>query len=495
MGNDSPLLEPVKFIPGVSPEPSSAVSRPVQATSARGSTTDKALRLRRRPVQQTQSDAVIINFLGNHNFPHIAHQAFEDPLGPGSEGENEGSPSGEMNATVKPGVAHLRSTAEHALQRQGSMDGWDRSQSKGSAPLGLSQIMNSDNQHPRPRLDTSEHTLSETSVGRHMRSVPELSAGSTEPPSSVIKTPDTSRELPSIRATVGPLPPLTNSDRRLPPLPQYQSPSSALASPSAGLAALQFNSTKSATSTPASAFPASPPGPGPRLSPPRLHDTTMSPPSHPSALRPGTSPQTEPTPGSIYSASYSQVSPGESISSPDTVMQMDTNGRPMHPLITAPGMSPGVPFRCKVPMCNAPPFQTQYLLKSVLQPHSHPTFTPTAHPSQSQALTPAPSSHMNVHSSARPHYCPRKGCPRAEGGRGFKRKNEMIRHGLVHQSPGYACPFCPDREHKYPRPDNLQRHVKVHHVEKDKDDPVLREVLNQRLEGGGSRGRRKRANS
>lgn len=35
----------------------------------------------------------------------------------------------------------------------------------------------------------------------------------------------------------------------------------------------------------------------------------------------------------------------------------------------------------------------------------------------------------------------------------------MIRHGLVHQSPGYVCPFCPDREHKYPRPDNLQRYV------------------------------------
>lgn len=35
----------------------------------------------------------------------------------------------------------------------------------------------------------------------------------------------------------------------------------------------------------------------------------------------------------------------------------------------------------------------------------------------------------------------------------------MIRHGLVHQSPGYVCPFCPDREHKYPRPDNLQRYA------------------------------------
>ncbi len=86
-------------------------------------------------------------------------------------------------------------------------------------------------------------------------------------------------------------------------------------------------------------------------------------------------------------------------------------------------------YVCRFAGCTAAPFQTQYLLNS----------------------------HANVHSSARPHYCPVAGCPRSEGGKGFKRKNEMIRHGLVHDSPGYVCPFCPDREHKYPRPDNLQR--------------------------------------
>jgi len=95
------------------------------------------------------------------------------------------------------------------------------------------------------------------------------------------------------------------------------------------------------------------------------------------------------------------------------------------------GTSQSGPFVCKVNGCSAPPFQTQYLLNS----------------------------HANVHSSARPHYCPVPGCPRSEGGKGFKRKNEMIRHGLVHDSPGYVCPFCPDREHKYPRPDNLQRYA------------------------------------
>ncbi|KAF2476471.1 uncharacterized protein BDR25DRAFT_210733 [Lindgomyces ingoldianus] len=120
-------------------------------------------------------------------------------------------------------------------------------------------------------------------------------------------------------------------------------------------------------------------------------------------------------------------------------------------------------FKCDYPNCTALPFQTQYLLNS----------------------------HANVHSQSRPHYCPVAGCSRGEGGKGFKRKNEMIRHGLVHASPGYVCPFCPDREHKYPRPDNLQRHVRVHHVDKDKDDPQLREVLAQRPEGG-SRGRRRR---
>ncbi|KAI9885223.1 MAG: Protein transport protein S9 plasma membrane t-SNARE [Watsoniomyces obsoletus] len=123
----------------------------------------------------------------------------------------------------------------------------------------------------------------------------------------------------------------------------------------------------------------------------------------------------------------------------------------------------GAVYQCTHPGCTAPPFNTQYLLNS----------------------------HANVHSQDRPHYCPVPNCSRAIGGKGFKRKNEMIRHGLVHRSPGYVCPFCNDREHRYPRPDNLQRHVRVHHVDKDKDDPALRDVLAQRVEGG-NRGRRRR---
>ncbi|KAK6511111.1 hypothetical protein TWF481_000033 [Arthrobotrys musiformis] len=141
------------------------------------------------------------------------------------------------------------------------------------------------------------------------------------------------------------------------------------------------------------------------------------------------------------------------------------NGTPKNGSIDSSQNSPTVAggFKCNKEGCTAAPFSTQYLLNS----------------------------HANVHSEDRPHFCPVTGCSRAEGGKGFKRKNEMIRHGLVHQSPGYVCPFCPDKEHRYPRPDNLQRHVKAHHKDKSGDDPLLREVLAVRPEGG-QRGRRRR---
>ncbi|CAD0112444.1 unnamed protein product [Aureobasidium uvarum] len=179
---------------------------------------------------------------------------------------------------------------------------------------------------------------------------------------------------------------------------------------------------------------------------------------------------------SMTSSSMGTVSSSENMSTLQSCQDSEAGGRSTAhttPMESTPSSFEGTPrtsvprlqtstsapggFICDHPGCAAPPFQTQYLLNS-----------------------------------SRPHYCPVKGCPRGEGGKGFKRKNEMIRHGLVHDSPGYVCPFCPLREHRYPRPDNLQRHVRVHHVDKDKDDPLLREVLAQRPEGGGRGGRRRR---
>ncbi|RJE19549.1 hypothetical protein PHISCL_08120 [Aspergillus sclerotialis] len=100
------------------------------------------------------------------------------------------------------------------------------------------------------------------------------------------------------------------------------------------------------------------------------------------------------------------------------------------------------------------------------------------------------SSHANVHSQDRPHFCPVEGCARGVGGKGFKRKNEMLRHALVHNTPGYVCPLCPEQERKFRRPDNLELHVRVHHADKSKDDPALRAVLTQGSEW--KRGRKRR---
>ena len=120
------------------------------------------------------------------------------------------------------------------------------------------------------------------------------------------------------------------------------------------------------------------------------------------------------------------------------------------------------------------------------------------------------SSHVYLHKQKRRYYCAVSGCARSEG-TGFKSRNELIRHVTVHGTPGYICPYCPEREHKYPRPDDLQRytfsqsvekhntyfffncrHVRVNHVDVDMNDPKLREVLAQKIERGGTTGRQKR---
>ncbi|KAF4554171.1 Zinc finger C2H2 type domain-containing protein 9 [Elsinoe fawcettii] len=202
-------------------------------------------------------------------------------------------------------------------------------------------------------------------------------------------------------------------------------------------------------------------------------------PSFPISAGPQPPPLNSMPTGSSSGESYTQTSSvGEGQSTSQTTPiesagPIDNTGRPKFPL-PPPNMTGGVPpnstaagpWYCEHPGCTASPFPTQYLLNS----------------------------HATSHSQSRPHYCPIPGCPRGEGGKGFKRKNEMIRHGLTHDTPGYVCPFCPDRGHRYPRPDNLQRHVRVHHIDKDRDDPMLREVLSQRAGGmsGGGRGRRRR---
>jgi len=186
-------------------------------------------------------------------------------------------------------------------------------------------------------------------------------------------------------------------------------------------------------------FPVSPPNHLPRI--PSIHGHHTSPPISPAEtfrrdpLSPSQSIGSATSPGYYYPQANGLYRPPDYASSTTETPGSDQSGSTPATSIadrmSIDGLTTQATYVCNFAGCTAQPFQTQYLLNS----------------------------HMNVHSSARPHYCPVQGCPRSEGGKGFKRKNEMIRHGLVHDSPGYVCPFCPDREHKYPRPDNLQRYV------------------------------------
>jgi hypothetical protein len=150
--------------------------------------------------------------------------------------------------------------------------------------------------------------------------------------------------------------------------------------------------------------------PSPGMSPPGY-------PSHPSYWR------RPPTEGSMSTPSTYEASTPASIPGPSPAQSYPTpnvqdhrgsvDGSSTPQLLNGP-LPPNGPFtsstfKCTYSGCTAAPFQTQYLLNS----------------------------HANVHSSNRPHFCPVPECPRGPGGKGFKRKNEMIRHGLVHQSPGY----------------------------------------------------------
>ncbi|PMD52877.1 uncharacterized protein K444DRAFT_542642, partial [Hyaloscypha bicolor E] len=62
-------------------------------------------------------------------------------------------------------------------------------------------------------------------------------------------------------------------------------------------------------------------------------------------------------------------------------------------------------------------------------------------------------SYTNVYLLNRPHYYSIKECLRSKGRKGFKKKNKIIRYGLIYNSPGYIYPFYLSKEYLWP--DNL----------------------------------------
>jgi hypothetical protein len=114
---------------------------------------------------------------------------------------------------------------------------------------------------------------------------------------------------------------------------------------------------------------------------------------------------------SEYTSNHSQSTPSSAITVPSPSyptsisahQRQNSEGTPQgnctSPTTNGTGPLATNAFKCTYSGCTAAPFQTQYLLNS----------------------------HANVHSSSRPHFCPVEHCNRGPGGKGFKRKNEMIR--------------------------------------------------------------------
>jgi len=455
----SPGLQPLRPTLKLSPTPPLAIYATVSSDSSSGS--PKSSNRGRVKVKPSQGDVVLLNTLDGHRRPEIGMHAgltalpsdteeaespmeLEEPTPPGSRsvtapayGDDEGSqPEGlevpdEMALDTNPrdstlalislaaGALAVASPPSHAVDA-------------GSTP----PVTEKDTARGRP----TPAPLAQTKAPRHA----ELLRDDRPPPRS-----------PFTPRSPGPRSPGFFSPRALGavPLPPIRSPSNGLLSPGVGqgLAPIQHNSPRSDASGPLpsitsqfgdltqfansytqetqrqrhGSYPHSPPS-NQHLS---MHHGT-------SPISPNYSYSTAANVGFNFTAGYPQNRPSldytsstatpsseQSSSTPATSIAEPLEGLSIH--------SATAQYRCTFQGCTAAPFQTQYLLNS----------------------------HANVHSSSRPHYCPVSTCPRSEGGKGFKRKNEMIRHGLVHDSPGYVCPFCPDRDHKYPRPDNLQRYV------------------------------------
>ncbi|KAI5460077.1 hypothetical protein BGZ63DRAFT_359509 [Mariannaea sp. PMI_226] len=451
----SPLMTPLR--PRLAPTPSPPPDIPRAQVSLSPASIDHPSKSNRPKIRPNSGDAVLVASLDNGRDPDKARVAGRQVL-PSDEDSLEedssidGSTDDAAAAMTVPSLQNLAADALAIANRP-------------RPPGQHSSLMLHHKIGPELSLSTRRLSIRDDvppSPYHHPR--PDLKHGLKSPPLAVL-TPN-SGELPPLQMDS------PRSETHGPVLPSIRStfgdinhlPTESMAHMAKDLGS---------HNRPSTSFTGSPPS-MPRFAP----ITHASPPVSPNE---GYVPRNLPSPNSMASSPYyylngMQRSGAEYSSSnttgetPNSDLSVSTPATSNTPASVADRMSidgitnPQVgPYVCSVPGCTAPAFQTQYLLNS----------------------------HANVHSSARPHYCSVQGCPRSEGGKGFKRKNEMIRHGLVHDSPGYVCPFCPDREHKYPRPDNLQRHVRVHHVDKDKDDPALREVLAQRPDGP-NRGRRRR---
>lgn len=438
---NSPVLVATKVNtrPSPSPEPDIPL---VQVSPPSNSRNGKAKRPKVRP---SQGDAVLIGIMGNGRDPDIARDAGLRPLP--SDEEDVTSPGSDDDDTDE--YEHMSASPDRppaSLNRKAEMPPSPPNDLKMLADNALAALdlnRKSISDDGRTTVTVAGDTDTETSRTMASPTSPTArpqTAVRNDRPHPVFPTPYSPGSMYTPRTGSFTSPTASLGHESLPPI-QSASPRSD-SNGGISLPSLKDQLGPEALSPP---FSHSPPGPGMLHGMPRLPSMShASPPISPHELIPR-SPHLPIMPPGPYppwlsngmshrpSIDYTSGSTpsDQSVSTPATSGSV-TERMSIEGMAYSNSTEQGQ-YICFVEGCKAPPFQTQYLLNS----------------------------HANVHSQSRPHYCPVQGCPRAEGGKGFKRKNEMIRHGLVHESPGYVCPFCPDREHRYPRPDNLQRYVEA----------------------------------
>lgn len=438
---DSPLMKALHPRLELSPSPPPDI--PLAQVSLSPPPIDDFPRSNRPKIRPSSGDAVLVAYLDNGRRPEIARAAgcralpgvdeedddgFQGDLSPprrvaGStvRGRPSGNAAQPLGAMASPNLQHLAADALQAVTTDPGRITVPRETpdiALSTRHLSISDDRSHNAAYHLSSRDPSKHTAIPTSVNKSPVTMLTPASGGLPPlQMDSPKSESNGQILPSIRSTLGdinhiPSEPPTPADKEMPTL--HGSSAHFSRSPPGSMRRLPPMSTSHVS---------------PPISPNETYQLSLP---SPRSL-PASSPYSCYTSNGLThrpSTEYVSSSCGETPSTDQSALTPSTTTSVVDRMsidgITNPSV--GV-YTCTYAGCTAQPFQTQYLLNS----------------------------HANVHSSARPHYCPVQGCPRSEGGKGFKRKNEMIRHGLVHDSPGYVCPFCPDREHKYPRPDNLQR--------------------------------------
>lgn len=430
-------------------DPSSESSEPDEEVKSRSPRRRKRRKGQTRP---SQSDRVLISYL-DHNRPDIALHAGRHALDSQSESEGE-SGLEEIDAPRDPAPSHMRSqdrvvhNAAPVVHMQSmvivegaptttrrddfpmvdppeTISGGRRVQTPPASTLGLPE--NLAQHEARPYLKVEERRGKEWNVKPPpleldlLRSPRDLGRGEED---SIVTSPALGKytiqppDADAIR-----LPALHKSPPRSSPAgsPEYRQTLPSIRN----LTIPHFNDSSNMGFT----------GMSPMLNRPSPH-MTETPTSYLQSPNPGMSPPEHPSryswrsstrDSSISTSSEYTSTPSVTGSTPASSIILAQSPATSHPgsLSTLPEQEPANPredqpppressipqsdsaeghllagpFKCTFPGCNAIPFQTQYLL----------------------------SSHMNVHSNQRPHFCPVKGCSRGVGGQGFKRKNEMIR--------------------------------------------------------------------